>query len=140
MHLDIQKCPLCGDSCTAGHFHALEDPQALHLCGKAHRCGRYLDNKFVPNECEHEGACVIEGEIETVKRQFHGLHDTFEYDHVTKQGMKHHFCDVEIPPGQLNHDGPHTCNRPADQHYCGEKCPCCGYRCVLTLHRLLCEF
>lgn len=133
----MQKCPLCGEGCPEGHFHALDDPQALHLCGKEHLCGEIVGNEFVTNKCRHEGACVIEGEIKIVKRQFHGLRETFEFDYVTEQGMRQKNCAITIPPGWLHHDGPHQCSRPAAEHHCGKPCPMCGYRCACSFPDML---
>jgi hypothetical protein len=126
----VQKCPLCGKGCPEGHFHAVDAPADLHLCGEEHACGERKAGKWEAHHCEHKGACAIEGNIETVKKQFHGKRGQFEYDHVTKQDMKRQVCTVKIPPGCLTHEGPHSCGRKAGNHFCGEPCPQCGYRCA----------
>lgn len=83
-----------------------------------------------PNLCSHKGGCSIEGQIEKVPRRFKGKRSEFEYDAVTRQNMPRKVCTVKIPPGKLRHDGPCSCGRAAEEHYCGAPCPQCLYRCA----------
>lgn len=127
----MQKCPLCGGGCPGGHFHALEEPDAHHLCGAEHRCMQ--PGTLQQSLCSHTGGCSIEGQIEKVPRRFKGKRGEFEYDAVTRQNMQRKVCTVMVPPGKLRHAGPCSCGRAAEEHYCGATCPQCLYRCAYGL-------
>eukprot|EP00892_Ulva_mutabilis_P011345 jgi/Ulvmu1/8583/UM045_0026.1 len=123
-----EKCPLCGNGCPEGHFHALEQPKAHHLCGKEHSCMQ--PGVCKPKLCAQAGGCSIEGTIERIAKKFKGKRDEFEYDAVTRQNMPRKVCTVMVPPGKLTHDGPCSCGRSEAEHYCGHPCPQCLYRCT----------
>ena len=132
----MQKCPLCGNGCPEGHFHALDDPAAHHLCGEEHACRQ--PGSLTPSLCHHKGGCCIEGSIERVSKTFKGKRSEFDYDSVTRQSMPRKVCTVKIPAGKLSHDGPCSCGRSAEEHYCGHPCPQCLYRCS-PYHPLECD-
>ena len=124
----LQKCPLCGNGCPGGHFHASDEPGTHHLCGAEHHCMQPGTRKA--SLCQHNGGCCIEGRIERVSKKFKGKRSEFEYEAVTRQNMARKVCTVMIPPGRLSHDGPCSCGRSAEEHYCGTMCPQCLYRCA----------
>ena len=63
-------------------------------------------------------------------RVYQGKRDKFEYEMKTRQDEKRSACTQKIPPGELAHDGPCRCAVPAEEHFCGHKCPGCLYMCA----------
>ncbi|CAE6496426.1 unnamed protein product, partial [Rhizoctonia solani] len=118
------ECSLCRRlCCSTDHFHGL-DTNAVHLCGQEHNCARL---------CEAYGICQIETRPSAIQDQFSGRHESFMYTRYT-QVDRRLSCVIPIPPGELQHDGPHTHDTDEDVfHFCDARCPNCEYLCTLPL-------
>jgi hypothetical protein len=130
----------CGEACpykcifdyantcsSADHFHRFTAEsvyhnkrlQPLHICNKKHEC------KML---CSKPGFCTtgIKNPVQTVYSE--GPSEfTYTFYEKTEEILT---CNVLIPEGKLEHEGPHTCNKAL--HGCASKCPCCNVYCTNT--------
>ncbi|KAL6309202.1 hypothetical protein BKA93DRAFT_724346 [Sparassis latifolia] len=125
---DARMCPvacqLCKRLCAnTDHLHGLQH-RAIHLCGQEHSCTAL---------CKAPGICQIDTTPQSIEATFTGRHETFQYTKVrsTSRRLK---CVKPIPPGKINHPGPHS-HTTDDKgfHYCETRCENCGYYCTLPL-------
>ncbi|KAG8219200.1 hypothetical protein J3R82DRAFT_13 [Butyriboletus roseoflavus] len=117
------KCQLCKRLCAdQDHVHGL-DSSAIHLCGQEHLCAAL---------CIAPGICEIETSPHSIEATFTGRNETFHYTKVCF--AKRLNCIKPIPPGAMNHEGPH--NHSLDiktVHFCEARCANCDYFCTLPL-------
>ncbi|KIK81379.1 hypothetical protein PAXRUDRAFT_808137 [Paxillus rubicundulus Ve08.2h10] len=123
-------CQLCKRLCSnTDHMHGLR-PGATHLCGQPHSC------EVV---CSARGICEIETAPHSIEATFTGRHETFQYTKLLDDAYyllvsKRLKCVKVIPPGEIQHDGPHTHSlNPKVVHFCQARCKYCSYFCTLPL-------
>ncbi|KAG8216262.1 hypothetical protein J3R82DRAFT_8306 [Butyriboletus roseoflavus] len=121
------KCQLCKRLCAdQDHLHGL-DSSSIHLCRQEHLCTAL---------CAAPGICEIETAPHSIEATFTGRNETFQYTKYS-QVAKRLKCIKLIPPGAMNHRGPH--NHSLDTkiiHFCEARCANCNYFCTLPLgHR-----
>ena len=126
-----QQCcfPGCHEQCRLSHVHHKKADDntttSQHWCEmRKHRCS---------------GVCSLDGwcDKKLTARQRHLTVPLFTQSGkeiimqvVTEETTYKSHCGIDIPSGQMEHDGPCKCNQERD-HLCGEKCPSCGYGCEL---------
>jgi hypothetical protein len=117
-----------GNTCSSkDHFHHITAEQISHDCGlkKPHICNKKHECKRF---CTKPGFCITDI-TDPVKRVYserprESTHTSFE------SNEKISMCNVLIPEGELEHEGPHTCNKAF--HGCDSKCPCCNVYCTIA--------
>ena len=109
----------CTSRCSKGHFHGHGQPNpAWHMCNNEHQC---------PILCQKEGICHVKRLREVVERQFRtGAGETFSYEEYTSDVAERHQCIVSLKPGQVRHEGLHSCG---EVHRCSVQCPTCRNFC-----------
>ncbi|KAJ7195854.1 hypothetical protein C8J57DRAFT_534894 [Mycena rebaudengoi] len=115
-------CQLCKRLCSdSDHLHGLQ-ASSVHLCGQVHNCRAV---------CQATGICEIDTAPQSVEATFTGRHETFQYTKYS-QVAKRLPCVFQIPPGELQHSGPHNHSTdPVPFHFCETRCDSCQYFCTL---------
>ncbi|KAJ3103368.1 hypothetical protein HDU97_010206 [Phlyctochytrium planicorne] len=127
-HCEEKGCPIkCQiPNCTArcqsdDHFHSVFE-DAVHLCGRPHRCEEL---------CESDGICEIVTHPEVQESFVRLKHGNFQFTKQTQSGRRLP-CYKTIPPNELSHEGSHS-HIENDFHYCDATCPHCNYICNLPI-------
>ncbi|KAJ0395626.1 hypothetical protein ATCC90586_010763 [Pythium insidiosum] len=95
----------------------------VHMCDGEHVCQAM---------CDEDGVCHVDVFLKKSSKTFEGKRSSFQYTFQEMNGSRKK-CVRTIAPGEVAHDGSHSCVVASREHealhYCDVRCPCCSYYC-----------